>query len=687
MKQIQRAVISMFLLFCCIFSQAQLSQAQQTIATNTNAVVPPLVNFTGTLTEPSGRPLNGTVAVTFSLYSEQTGGAALWMETQSVQPDVLGHYTVMLGSTSSNGLPADIFEAGQAHWLGVQVQGQEEQARVLLVSAPYALKAGDAQTVGGLPASAFMLANGAKESNQSGATSSPAAASAKTSPPANPDVTGKGTADYIPMWDTASDIVNSAIFQKSGAIGIATTSPAATLDVNGKGAVRDTLVLFPKSTDNTLAVNGTAFAISSAGKVTFVSGQTFPGAGTITGITTATGSGLSGGGTSGTLSLKVPSAGITNAMLQNSKITLNANSAGGLTTPGAMTLGNTYTIGLKPCSANQVLEYSGTAWNCSATGTGTITGVTAGSDLTGGGTGGNVTLNLDTTKVPLLAASNTFTAEQIFNTASGNSLSVNNTSGAGGIVSTAVGAGVGGWTTSSTAYGGVEGFDGSSSGTGGGVYGYSPNGYGVKGVSPGGYGVVGSATTGAAVFGSAASGTGVLGTATTGYGVYGSTASGGLDGVHGVANSNIGSGVAGVNTAQNGTGIYGSDTQGYGFVTDSHVSQGRSMGGWAKAMVYLSGPSTVARCFNSQIAGSTASTAPCGITLTGLASGYVVVDFGFEIDDRFVMASFTNYGNGQVSYCLSSDGCPVTSTQVYLYASNCVSGGDCFWDPVYIVVF
>ena len=41
-----------------------------------------------------------------------------------------------------------------------------------------------------------------------------------------------------------------------------------------------------------------------------------------------------------------------------------------------------------------------------------ITGVTAGTDLTGGGTQGNVTLNLDTTKVPRLAAANTFTANQ-----------------------------------------------------------------------------------------------------------------------------------------------------------------------------------------------------------------------------------------------------------------------------------
>src|SRR4029077_5162809 len=165
-----------------------------------------------------------------------------------------------------------------------------------------------------------------------------------------------------------------------------TTAPGATLDVSGKADVRDTLTLFPKSTDNTRDVSGTAFNISSLGKVTFVTGQTFPGAGTLTGITTAAGSGLSGGGTSGTLSLKVPAAGITNAMLADSKVTLNASTAGGLTVPGAMTLGSTYTIGLKTCTTNQILQYSGTSWVCKSlgTGTGTVTSVGSGAGLTGG---------------------------------------------------------------------------------------------------------------------------------------------------------------------------------------------------------------------------------------------------------------------------------------------------------------
>jgi hypothetical protein len=103
------------------------------------------------------------------------------------------------------------------------------------------------------------------------------------------------------------------------------------------------------------------------------------GDGTITGITTASGSGLTGGGTSGALNLS----------LTNS------------------------------CASGQILRWNGSAWACSSAGMGTITGVTAGTDLTGGGSNGNVTLNLNTTalnsKYAQLAAANTFTGNQTVN--------------------------------------------------------------------------------------------------------------------------------------------------------------------------------------------------------------------------------------------------------------------------------
>jgi hypothetical protein len=64
-----------------------------------------------------------------------------------------------------------------------------------------------------------------------------------------------------------------------------------------------------------------------------------------------------------------------------------------------------------------------------------ITSVTAGTDLTGGGTGGAVTLNVDTTKIPTLAGGNTFTASNTFTGAlSAGSLTVAGTAQAANLV-------------------------------------------------------------------------------------------------------------------------------------------------------------------------------------------------------------------------------------------------------------
>jgi hypothetical protein len=266
-------------------SQVPLTVAQTT--TEAASALPRVVRFSGTVKDLDGNSMTGVVGVTFALYSEQTGGATLWLETQNVSADRNGHYVALLGSIKPDGLPTELFTSGQARWVGVQVSGQAEQPRVLLVSAPYAFKAGDAETIGGLPASAFVLANGSQGSGAKGA-SNPVAVSAQknTASPANPNVTGKGVVNYIPMWNTTSDIVDSIIFQKGSAVGINTTTPAVKLDVNGKSDIRDTLTLFPKATDSTLAINGTAFKIDQTGQVTFITGQTFPGtgSGTVTSV-------------------------------------------------------------------------------------------------------------------------------------------------------------------------------------------------------------------------------------------------------------------------------------------------------------------------------------------------------------------------------------------------------------------
>ena len=276
--------LSLFLFCSTVTLLAQQTASAQPAAAS-DSVVPFIIKFSGTLTGADGAPLSGTQGASFFLYKDQVGGAPLWMETQNVQAEKTGHYSVVLGSATRGGLPADAFSAGEARWLAVQPSGQEEQPRTLLVSVPYALKAADAETIGGLPASAFLRADQthAVAAKPSAASSNKPAATLKTAA-TNPAVTGKGVANFIPMWDATNDIVDSILFQKAATIGVNTKTPAATLDVNGKSAVRDTLTLFPKATDPVLAISGTTFNVASTGKITFAAGQTFPGSGTVTSV-------------------------------------------------------------------------------------------------------------------------------------------------------------------------------------------------------------------------------------------------------------------------------------------------------------------------------------------------------------------------------------------------------------------
>lgn len=198
-------------------------------AAKTATSVPRLVKFSGALTGADGKPLTGVVGVTFSLYRDEQGGAPLWMETQNLRADQSGRYTVVLGSTNNEGIPAEAFADGQGRWLGVQAQGESESPRTLLVSVPYALKAVDAETLGGLPASAYALAGtSANGTATQGASVAPAVSAkapvmpraAKDSPQAT-TVTGSGTDGRVALWTGSSTLGDSAIAENSsGNLGV-----------------------------------------------------------------------------------------------------------------------------------------------------------------------------------------------------------------------------------------------------------------------------------------------------------------------------------------------------------------------------------------------------------------------------------------------------------------------------------
>ena len=109
--------------------------------------VPSAISYQGYLTGPSGTPIDGNVDITFSLYDADSAGSLSWQETQISVAVSKGLFKVELGSISP-------FATGQFDipmWLGIKVGVDAEMSpRLPLSSVGYALKAEDAETLGGL---------------------------------------------------------------------------------------------------------------------------------------------------------------------------------------------------------------------------------------------------------------------------------------------------------------------------------------------------------------------------------------------------------------------------------------------------------------------------------------------------------------------------------------------------------
>lgn len=438
------------------------------------------------------------------------------------------------------------------------------------------------------------------------------------------------------------------------------------------------------------------------------------GSGGISGINTAAGSGLTGGGTSGTLNLSL----------------------------------------ITTCSAGQILAWNGSAWACQTVkGTGTVTsvGLTApvsdfvvsGSPITTSGT-----LNIAWAIPPTSSntanaivkrdSSGSFNATSISATGQ---ITVNNGTSLNPISVTATAANAAAIAAGSMGTGLTDGVLGSSFSSGQGSS-------GVIGIDQNSNGVSGSYTTGVTGVTTNAFGVGVLG-----YGVLSNDAQNHIGsyragvwgddqtGVGVVATSDTGYGVATLNNsatnptvlAQNlGTGkaVYASNSSttdqtmyvqnntnqptglifraeapqvqvngstahceintngGLGCTGD--VYQLRPANGLVKALVYADpfqpAGSQILRCFNSTFFEPQASTPPCGFKFTWHAVGQYEIDFGFTVSDRFIQ--------GTAVYITADTAFVGLMVESYFF-SNSIASVDTFYTnnssftdtPFYLTVF
>lgn len=118
-----------------VFSVTRVLSAPQ-LATIT---VPSTIGFEGFLVDEStGAPLDGTYAITFSVYSVAVGGSPIWTEELETVEVTDGLYAVELGA----GTPFGTSTFDGARWIGVSVEGEAEMTpRTKVSSVPFALNA------------------------------------------------------------------------------------------------------------------------------------------------------------------------------------------------------------------------------------------------------------------------------------------------------------------------------------------------------------------------------------------------------------------------------------------------------------------------------------------------------------------------------------------------------------------
>jgi hypothetical protein len=413
---------------------ADVSQAVSAVV----PVVPQQVRYTGSLVNRAGV----TVEAVFKIYATAEGGEPLWTETQQVAVGADGSYSVLLGAASQSGLPQGVFAAGQARWVGVTVDRGEEQSRSPLASVAYAMKAGDAESVGGLAAATLATKSDLAKLSQTVATV------VQAQPQFQPEVTptGSGTPNYVPLWTASGTLGNSGIYQAaSGFVGIGTATPGGPLQLStgAQGGANATMMLTQTNAGsgnyyadlglyNSKGLIGNLSALGAgypagnlygANDVVFLGGQQNAGTNLI--MLTNTSGALkfgTGGYAIANERMRIGAAG--GVSVGNSYVT---------TDPGAGNLIVSGKVGVGTKTPAAVLEVNGTAkfdglvsfasgQTFPGAGTGTITGITTTSPLAGSGTSGSVALSLNTSalettlngKYAQLGAADTFTTAATF---------------------------------------------------------------------------------------------------------------------------------------------------------------------------------------------------------------------------------------------------------------------------------
>jgi hypothetical protein len=205
------------------------------------AAIPLKINYQGKIVDGSGTPLGGTHDAVFRLYDAPVSGTMLWSDSATVASDADGIFSVVLGGDHPM-----VTGLGDACWLEIEIDGEILVPRREMVSVPYALRAAAADSLDGLTAEAFAVADHTHDERYSAKTQleTPGSINQTGNPvdwtklkgvPAGfadgVDDVGAGDGSSLDAADgNPTDVV---YVDNDGRVGVGTKTPAVDLDVVG----------------------------------------------------------------------------------------------------------------------------------------------------------------------------------------------------------------------------------------------------------------------------------------------------------------------------------------------------------------------------------------------------------------------------------------------------------------------